>query len=381
LPHAPVYWITVQENFNDLVIATYGRGFWILDDLTPIQQMNPAIRESAAALFPTRPAYRFRNTAVPFSMTDDPTAGQNPPYGAAINYYLKTPPSGDVKIRIENAKGETVRTLTGTKTAGINRVYWDLRGELSKEVRLRTTPEYAPDIKFGVEGWRALPDGGRLSLLLPPGTYKVTLTGVGPELSQPLIIKKDPNSTGSDADITAQIAMLAEVRQDLDTAAEMVNQIETLRSQLYKLAPTHMSEPPAVAGGPAGGAGTTSATVGSSSSNARPAAANTPAAVTKAAASLDRKLIAIEENLIQRRLTGQGQDTVRWPPKLISKINYLAGGLSSADFAPTNQQREVHALFKSQLTSHRTRLDKILEDDLKDFNRLLRDNGLQPITW
>ena len=143
LPHAPVYWLVVQEHFNDLVIATYGRGFWILDDLAPLQQMNQMVRDSSAHLFTPRPAYRFRNTVVPVTMSDDPTAGQNPPYGASINYYLKSAPSGDVKIRIEDAKGQTVRTLTGTKTVGINRVNWDLRGEQTKEVRLRTSPAYA----------------------------------------------------------------------------------------------------------------------------------------------------------------------------------------------------------------------------------------------
>lgn len=346
LPHAPVYWLTIQENFNDLVVATYGRGFWILDDLSPLQQLNAGIRESAAALFPPRPAYRFRNTVVPFSMGDDPTAGQNPPYGAAINYYLKSPAAGDVKIRIENAKGETVRTLTGTNVAGVNRIYWDLRTEPTSEVRLRTSPEYAPEIRVGAAGMRLAPDGARISVLMPPGTYTVKLSGAGTELSQPLVIKKDPNSAGSDADINTQSAMLFELRSDLDSAAKMVNQIEVIRGQLDKLLASGSQVSPAI---------------------------------LKAAASFDKKLIAIEENLIQRRLTGQGQDTVRWPPKLISKLNYLAGGVGGADFAPTNQHREVHALFKAQLASHRKRLDELLADDLKDFNRLLSDSGLKPI--
>ena len=106
MPHAPVYWMVVQEHFNDLVIATYGRGFWILDDLTPIQQMNQTVRDSTVHLFPPRPAYRFRQSTVPVTMSDDPSAGQNPPYGAAINYYLKAAPAGDVRIRIADAKGQ-----------------------------------------------------------------------------------------------------------------------------------------------------------------------------------------------------------------------------------------------------------------------------------
>ncbi|MEA2204409.1 MAG: hypothetical protein QOE77_1185 [Blastocatellia bacterium] len=363
LPPAPVYWMTIQENFNDLVVSTYGRGFWILDDLTPIQQMTASVRDSAAHLFPPGPAYRFRNTVVPFSIGDDPTAGQNPPYGAAINYYLKSAPAGEVKIRIENASGETVRTLTPTKNAGLNRVYWDLRGELTKEVRLRTTPEYAPEITFGIEGWRSAPDGARMSVLLPPGNYTVRLSAAGQEISQPIVIKKDPNSEGSEADIAAQTELIMSLRQDLNSAAEMVNQIESIRSQLYNLSQpsaTAKSVPPAIAGGSQAGS-------------------QLPSAIIKASAALDKKLIAIEEHLIQRRLTGQGQDTARWPPKLLSKINYLASGVSTADFAPTNQHREVQTMFRVQITADRNRLDELLSHELNELNRLLRDNGRPPI--
>jgi photosystem II stability/assembly factor-like uncharacterized protein len=345
LPHAPVYWIAIQEHFNDMVVATYGRGFWILDDLTPLQQMNRSVLDADAYLFTPRPAYRFRSGTVPFSVTDDPTAGQNPPYGASISYYLKSAPKDDVKIRIEDAKGQTVRTLTGPKNAGINRIAWDLRGEPSREIRLRTSPAYAPEIRVGVEGWRPAPDGGRMTLLLPPGSYTVKLT-IGPqELTQPLIVKKDPNSGGSEADIQAQNVMLLELRKDLESAADMVNQIEIIRTQL------------------------------DSSRSLLPSSGD-GAPIKSAAEDLDKKLIEVEENLIQGRLTGTGQDGVRWPTRLISKINYLANGLSGSDFGPTTQQREVHAQFKEQLAAHRTRLDEVMSKDLRAFNDLLKERGM-----
>ena len=135
----------------------------------------------------------FELVHVPVTMTDDPTAGQNPPYGAAINYYLKSAPS-DVKIRIEDARGETVRTITGTRTVGINRVNWDLRSEPTKEVRLRTSPAYAPEIRNNPDGWRLAPDGARMSVLMPPGTYTVKLLIAGadatPALTQQLIVQE-----------------------------------------------------------------------------------------------------------------------------------------------------------------------------------------------
>ncbi len=348
LPRVPVYWMVIQEHFNDLVVGTYGRGFWILDDLTPIQQMTDSVRGSAAHLFPPRPTYRFRPGTVPVTMSDDPTAGQNPPYGAAINYYLKAVPSGEVKVVIQDAKGQTLRTLTGTKSVGINRVTWDLRGEQTKEVRMRTSPLYAPEIQIGADGTRSAPGAPRMSVLLPPGSYVVKLLVSSQELSQPLVVRKDPNSAGTEADIAAQMEILFELRQNLETAAEMVNQIEMIRSQLYSL---------------------TAILAGDASA----------AQVKAAADDLDKKLIVVEDNLIQRKLTGQGQDTVRWPPRLLTKINYLASGLSGSDFGPTTQQREVHATFKQQLASLRTRLDDLLSKDLNAFNRALRDKNIQNV--
>ncbi len=345
MPRAPVYWMVVQEHFNDLVIATYGRGFWIFDDLTPIQQMSQTVRDSSAHLFPPRPAYRFRQSTVPVTMSDDPSAGQNSPYGAAINYYLKAAPAGDVRISIADAKGQTVRTLVGTKNIGLNRVDWNLEDEQTTEVRMRTSPAYAPEIKVGEDGTRSAPGAPRMSVLLPPGTYTVKLSAGGQEFTQPLVVRKDPNSGGSEADIIAQTTMMLELRKDLETGSGMVNQIELIRSQLYKLTPTL-------------------------------AALST---VKSAADELDKKLIEIEENLIQRKLTGQGQDTVRWSPKLLSKINYLANGLSSGDFPPTRQQREVHLLFKEQMTRLRQSLDSILNRDLASFNKLLSDNNIMTV--
>jgi photosystem II stability/assembly factor-like uncharacterized protein len=323
LPHAPVYWMVVQEHFNDLVVGTYGRGFWIFDDLTPIQQMNQQVRDSSAHLFPPRPTYRFRQSVAPVTMSDDPSAGQNPQYGAAISYYLKSAPSGDVRIKIVDAKGQTVKNLPGAKNVGLNRVTWNLEGEQTTDVRMRTTPEYAPEFKLGPDGTRNAPGTGRMTVLSPPGNYTVKLSVGGQELSQPLVVKKDPNSGGTEADIAAQNTMTQELWRDLDSGAQMVNQIEVIRGQLNKL---------------------------------------DSAAVRPSTDAFEKKLIEIEGELVQLKLTGQGQDTVRYPPKLLSKINYLASGLGSGDFGPTKQQREVHALLKQQLTALRQRLDALLKD-------------------
>jgi len=348
LPHAPVYWMVIQEHFNDLVVGTYGRGFWILDDITPLEQLNARVLDSVAYFFPPRQAYRFRTISAPMTMSDDPAAGENPPYGASINYYLKSAPSGDAGIQILDAKGQIVRKLEGTKRPGINRVWWDLRYELSKEIRLRTSPAYAPEIRVGSEGWRPLPEGGRLSILAPPGTYTVKLTVGGQELTQPLTVKKDPSSSGSEADILMQTEMLFEVRKDLESVAGMVNAVETVRRQLDDLSALLKD-----------GQGTEQ--------------------IRSACQELDKKLIDLEENLIQRRLTGRGQDGVRWPAKLVSKITYLAGGVASSDFPPTTQQREVHALLKERIRTYQRQFDELLSRDLAAFNNMLKERKIQNV--
>ena len=200
----------------NLVISTEGRGFWILDDITPLQQLTSDVLSASSHLFTPRPAYRFRTITRARFMPDDPGIGQNPDYGASINYYLGSAPQDSVTITISDHHGETIRTLNGTKETGINRIMWDLKTERSQEIRLRTSPLYAPDFRVGPEGWRAYPGSGsgRISVLVAPGTYTVTLSVDGETHTQQLAVLKDPNTAGSEADIRAKVEML------LDTTAD-----------------------------------------------------------------------------------------------------------------------------------------------------------------
>src|SRR4029450_5812614 len=120
---------------------------------------------------------------------DDPTVGENPKYGASINYYFKTAPQGNVTLSILDQKGEVVRTLTGTKSIGLNRTYWDLRSEPTKEVRMRASPMYAPKARPGPDGTRPAAAAGQNTMLMPPGAYTVKLSAGGRELSQSLVVR------------------------------------------------------------------------------------------------------------------------------------------------------------------------------------------------
>lgn len=348
LPPAPVYWITVQQRFHDLVLATYGRGFWVLDDVTPLEQLTSEVRSSDAHLFAPRDAYRFRNVSQPASVSYDPTTGHNPPYGASIDYYLKSPAQGDVKIVINDANGKTVRTLEAEKNAGIDRVWWDLRFEPSRQFHLRTSPLFAPEVTVGPEGWRSAPAVEPVSLLAPPGTYTVKLTVDGHEYSQKLNVLKDPHSSGTAADIESQNKLEMAIRDEMNTMADAVNHIESLRAQL----------------------GDFESQLGNGE-NSR--------SLRSAADDLSKKLVDLEGHMLQLKATGRGQDDVRWESMLVEKLSYLAQGVGESDFAPTTQQIAVNDELKKEVAQYSGETEQLMAKDVAAFNSMLRGRNIPNI--
>jgi len=385
LPHAPVYWIAVQERFHDLALSTYGRGFWILDDITPLQQLTQEVLSSNAHLFAPREAYRFRQVSQPAAVFYDPTAGRNPQYGAAINFYLKSKlgERDRVKITISDAGGKVVREIEcrparedgGRRPAGpggpgggggrgfgggggappceakpgINRIWWNLRGEQATEVQLRNAPTYSPDVPLGPEGWRAAPAVDRIALLEPPGVYSVTLAGEEEKSTQKLTVLKDPHSTGTEADIQAQLQLVSALRDEMNTLAESVNQVESIRAQIAALEKQ----------------------VGNDDNGK---------AIRKAADELAEKLVAAEGKVIQLKATGRGQDDVRYTPMLMQKISYLADQVaSSSDFAPTTQQADVQKELKKDGEDSQQEMQQLISKDVAAFNSMLRDKGVPNI--
>jgi hypothetical protein len=276
----------------------------------------------------------------------DPCVGEDPPYGASINYYLKTDETVQVKISIIDKKGCTIRTLNGPKNRGINRIWWDLRHELSKEPRLRTSPLYAPWIELGSRGWRPL-QGGQMTILAPPGQYTVRLSVGEKEFSQELIVKKDPHSAGSEEDIQAQIKLLLEIRDNINGVVDMINQLEWIRKQIYNI-------------------------------NALIDGHKDAESIMVVGMEFDKKIISFEDNLYQMKVTGRGQDSwsYRGESKLINKLQSLVRSVSSADFPPTTQEIELHEMLKTQLETYQNQFDELLNEDLPAFNRLLKENNL-----
>ncbi|MBY0490705.1 MAG: hypothetical protein K2R93_12760 [Gemmatimonadaceae bacterium] len=342
LPHAPVSGIVVQEHFNDLVISTYGRGFWIMDDIGWLQQLDAAVLAKSAHLFPVRAAYRYRPITAPSTTYDDPTAGEDPEYGATINYFLKAPAKAVPSLEILDASGKLVRTLRGPNAAGMNRLAWDLRDEPSMEVRLFTSPLYAEHIVPGPQG-RVAPGTNRLSILMPPGQYTARLTVDGQVQTQTFEVRKDPNSAGTVAEIAEQVRSLQGLKQQLDDAAVAVARVETVRLQLQQV--QRLADADAV----------------------------------RQMRALDAKLIDAEMKLVDLRQTGGGQDGVRFGSKLISKMGYLSNGIAVSDFKPTNQAVEVQSILTTENQAAIRALDALLKAELPSLNQTLEGKGLPKI--
>jgi hypothetical protein len=142
--------------------------------------------------------------------------------------------------------------------------------------------------------------------------------------------------------------MLKKIWEDSQAVAKMVNQIEWIRKQIYDLQDM-LKEKELIED------------------------------VVKAGKTLDEKLIGVEGNLVQLKLTGGSQDILRWPMKLYGKVSMLAGSVASGDFGPTEQSREVHAMYKEMIADYQAQLKALLEKDISDFNDMLKQKDLQGI--
>lgn len=350
VPHARTSWLVVQDHFNDLVISTYGRGFWICDDITPLQQLDDKVLASKAHLFVPRQAYRFlTRPTLPLYMGevfDPPSAlGFNPPYGASLSYYLGAIPEGDIQVEILDNEGEVIRTLKGTKEDGINRIWWDLKYESTELPKLRTSPLGHPEIGLNAEGWRPFSAGGKISPLVPPGKYTVKLKVGEAEFSQELTVLKDPNSLGSEEGIAASTKVVMDIYDLVNGMTGMINKIESIRKQLVDLK-TGL-------------------------------AANHEALCTEAE-EINKKLIGLESAFFDLHITGTA-DAFYFPPQLYSKTLRLVSQIAESDFPPTQAQIEVYQMFKGQILEQKSKLETILATDVAGFNSRLKDAGIAHI--
>jgi photosystem II stability/assembly factor-like uncharacterized protein len=367
LPPAPVSWLTIQPVFHDLVVATKGRGLYILDDITPLEQTNSKIHSSKAHLFKPRTAYRFRKIRSfrGSDWGDDVSAGQNPPYGASINYYLKENSNQPVQIEILNQSGQVIRTLQGSSRKGIHRAWWNLRYPPTKEVKLRTTSKQNPYVmlqkRFRGKKTREIYHWGifepKLGPLVNPGTYKVRLKEGNKTFTQSLTIKKDPNTTGTLADVQKETAMWLDVYHNINHVVTMINQIERIRKQIEDL-PIYLK--------------------GHSDSTE----------VMKYAHTLDKKALKVENQLRMPYLTGGLTKTYPEKMRLYLKLVWFAAEVGSGggdvagdntDAPPTTQEKQVYKLLSKRLDKATSDFNKLMNQDVPSFNNTVAKRGVHTL--
>src|SRR5262245_13486843 len=229
LPAAPVSWIVVQKQAHDLVLSTYGRGMYIMEDITPLEQGVMELETDAAApaakLVAPRPAYRM-------------VRGQS---RAILSFWMKAPSKSPVEFEILDSKNEVIKKLPNlTARAGLNRTSWDLRYDPPTLVALRTTPPENPYIwdepRFQGQEVRTITHWGlaqaEVGPIAAPGQYTVRMKVDGQTFTQPLTILRTPDSHADDAALQSSVRLQLKVREDITQVSNMTNQLEWMRRQL-----------------------------------------------------------------------------------------------------------------------------------------------------
>ncbi len=332
LPIVPITDLTIKD--DDLVVATQGRSFWVLDNLTPLHQLRNEWADKPLHLFQPRFAYRLPGGG--FGGGDElppsRTAGRNPPSGVMIDCRIKDIPEkkGDVRLEILDAQGAVIRTfrpdaeLPADKwepKKGMNRFVWDLRYPAAESFP-------------GVVLWGGLPAPRAV-----PGKYQVRVKVGAHEETAPFEVKADPRTSATSADFEAQFRFLMAVRDKVTETHRAIKQIRDVRDQLTTL-------------------------------RKRLKGRTDYSDVTEAADALDKQITAIEEALYQTKARSS-QDVLNFPIRLNNRLVSLAGVVSMGDNRPTDQAVRVKDDLTQQVDAELAKLHKVMGEDLPRFNELL----------
>jgi photosystem II stability/assembly factor-like uncharacterized protein len=374
LPHAPVTWAVAQKQFRDLVVSTYGRGIYILDDITPLEQMARKAADVPVRLFEPRETFRLF-----------------PNGGVAITYSLKTAAKAPPKIEILDSKGVVVRKLDGPGRAGMNRAQWNFLYDPPKLVALRTTPAENPHVweerRFrGSDSRPVLHWGIREAEVGPmalPGKYSVRLTVDGQAFTQPLTVLKNPNVHATDEDLAAAFKLQLRIRDDITKTSEAVNKTEWMRKQLEVIA--HMlgdgrkKEPPAAG----------EKKEEEKDSKQEKSEANPDPQLLKAVEALDQKMQDVEYKFISRADALSDDKYYSISEKIYLHLIWLNGevGTGAGDVAggvdnpPTDTAAAILQSIEQDLAEAQSGYQNLIEKELPAFNRTLLDKGITPIAF
>jgi photosystem II stability/assembly factor-like uncharacterized protein len=353
LPITPVHDLVIKN--DDLVLATHGRSFWILDDVSPLRQFADSVANEDMHLYLPATAYRVHSGEAPAQLF---FGGKNPPNGAVIYFYLKAAPKTDmkqeVKIEILDAAGNVIRKYSSNKTEpleepldpddkkpekqikledGLNRFVWDLHYDEANRVPGYFLWEYNEGAK------------GPLAL---PGNYQVRLTANGKSVTAPFDVKIDPRVTTSQSDLEKQFKLEMDVREQLNRVYYAVNQIQDVREQLDGL-------------------------------KKRLVPGDSTKALFDGASALDAKLIAVRDPLINFQISAS-EDSLAYAPGIDAKLAFLSMGVAGfADSAPTEAQYQEFGKLKKQTDELLARWEQVRNADITSFQKLAAEQNVHSI--
>jgi photosystem II stability/assembly factor-like uncharacterized protein len=389
LPPVPIHDLTIKD--NDIVLGTHGRSFWVMDDISPLRQVNPQVATKDAHLFDPVDAYRTQwSGGFGGGGGGGSTVGANPPSGAVIYYTLKSanqkvnlefrdaagktiqtftseqhPDAAADSVRLEEIKAQRVDSLTRTgisrdsATRAVNAALQSPQAQnqaLGIEFPRPRPPRVANRAGLNQFAWNLrYPDAvtfenlimwaaGTTGPVAPPGTYSVRLTvNDGPAQSQTFRVRKDPRSTSTDADILAQFNLLIAIR---DKTTEANNAVRTVRNMRYQV-----------------------------NDRSERLTGERKQEFTGLAGSMMGKLSSAEQEVYQVR-NESNQDPLNFPIKLNNEIAGVASYVSQGEYRPTKQAYEVFEMLSKELDAHLKAIEATFASDLPRLNAILRAAGL-----
>lgn len=355
LPNTPIHDIQVQQRENDLVVATHGRSFWILDDITTLYQLSDAVAKSSFHLYQPRKTYRTRGGYV-----DDPKSqeGTNAPDGVMVRYYLKEKPVKEIKLKFETANGDSIITFSSLKNINGE------PGEISKDFYESKTKKYGSlSIEPGINmfAWDmhypaakgdtgVTFEGSFAGPYAVPGNYKVSMYA-GDSLigTQPFTIIADPRNPFTTADLKEQFDLAMEVHNKLNETGKATKQIAFIRNQL-------------------------NAFINDTEDSVE------VRAVRKMATPIIDSLTRIEEALFNPKIIAN-EDDLRFPMRLEEKLGGLNGAILSADAKPTASMHESFQSLKGRIDPLLSQLKQLIASEISKFNEMAKSKQrLQVVT-
>ena len=345
---------------NDLIAASHGRAFWILDNISPLREITPEVTQSAVHLFDVPVTYRLMaggfggggfgqmekfgpeflrvsgdGIALHETQEADGTmtatylnAGMNPPRGVVVTYYLKQKPEGPVTLTFLDARGQEIEHFSSGQqggprvpaAAGTNRFVWNM--------------DYPNARQLPRDGFAAVEWENARAPLAVPGTYRVRLSADGQNSEQNFVIREDPRVDVSQQDLQAQFDLMLKIRDEINTVTDTVNQIRKVREQVDAAAKQSQGRP----------------------------------GVQEAATKLDGALAGVEGELV--RMINPVDPMMVHPKTLNIRLAALTTVVESADAVPTKQSYDVFDHLTGQVNDELNQLKPILAEQVSAFLKM-----------